>query len=185
MAKRPLTTVVRFSRDYRRPPRFGMGLPPKRPHRPPHDPVTYLRAVIVASVLGLLLLPSFADAVSAALKPALRGATGCRVVQVVDGDTVTLWCNGGPERARVAGFDTPELFSPSCAGELAAALSAKWRLRWLLWTASEVVVVKEGRDRYDRALVAVFTDGTNISHRMIADGHARSYDGGQRASWCG
>ena len=71
-----------------------------------------------------------------------------------------MWCPGrGDAKARLTGFDTPELFSPSCPAELAAAIRAKWALRLVLFRAEEVRLVRQGTDRYGRALVAAFVDG--------------------------
>lgn len=177
--------VVAFGRDYGRQPRRGIGLPPHRPRRrAPADPVTYLKGVIVAAAGTLLILPYAADALAGLARPGEAGA-GCRVVQVVDGDTVGLWCPvRGYERARLLGFDTPELFSPSCVGEFLDAAKAKWRLRLLVWTAGEVRTVRSGEDRYGRALVSLFLDGADVRHEMIGTGHARPYSGGERQGWC-
>ena len=116
----------------------------------------------------------------------LRPVTdGCRVVYVVDGDTVDFSCPGeGLIRARVTGFDAPELYSPQCASEAAAALASQTYLRWVFGTADELRVILGGRDRYDRRLVEVFVDGQRLADRMVEAGHARTYDGGARTGWC-
>ncbi|MDI3335036.1 thermonuclease family protein [Defluviimonas aestuarii] len=182
MARRR-NNVVRYSRDYRRPPKWNMGLPPRRNRLA--DPRFYLRAVIGLATVGLVVLPGIADATLSILRPLAGGEESCRIYQVVDGDTVRMWCPGrGNVSARLKGFDTPELFSPQCASELAAAVKAKWALRLVLWQADEVRIVREGTDRYDRALVTVFIDGAPLARRMIADGHARAYGGGIRQTWC-
>ncbi len=155
------------------------------------DPRRYLGGVFGAALLGLAVLPSVGDAVNAAMRPGLAGMFGgdaaesCRVVSVVDGDTVTLWCPGQvPARARLVGFDTPELFSPRCAWEAQQALRAKWRLRLLIWTAADVQVMPRGYDRYDRVLVTMMLDGRPVARTMVEEGLARRYDGGRRAGWC-
>jgi hypothetical protein len=177
--------VVPFSRDYRRPPRWSMGLPPRRPRRPPADPRRYLRLAILIGVAALVVLPSVADALGGILKRLAPRAEGCQIVQVIDGDTVTLWCAGrGATRARLIGYDTPELFGPSCVSELWRAWTAKWQLRRQLWLAGEVKVIRSGEDRYGRALATVFVDGQNVARRMIAAGNARPYGGGERQGWC-
>lgn len=163
-----------------------MGLPPRR--KPPRwrlaDPRAYLWGVIGTAALLLVLLPFAADGVNAALGP--KGATGCRVLRVVDGDTVTLWCPGAaPTRARLTGYDAPEVSSPGCAAELAAGLAATWALRRMLWQAETLTVTRRGQDRYGRALVALTLDGRPLAPAMIAAGHGRPYDGGRRAGWCG
>lgn len=144
-----------------------------------------LRRLTVLSAAGLLGLPLLADIASAAKRLASGGDDGCRIVNVIDGDTVTVWCgSGGIERARLTGFDTPEKFSPGCVSELLAAERATWALRWMVFSADKVAVVTEGRDRYDRLLAAMILDGTPLHRLMIRDGHARAYDGGRRGSWC-
>jgi micrococcal nuclease len=149
------------------------------------DPLFYLRAVIVISCLALVVLPLLTDGALAISQPLKSGDTSCRVVRVIDGDTLDLWCSGsGFERARLVGFDAPELFSPDCTSELIAAQKAKWALRGILLTG-KVLSLKRGRsDKYDRRLVMITVDGNLLSHRMIEDGHARAYGRGQRQSWC-
>lgn len=164
-----------------------MGLPPRRPRRAGRmaDPRFYLRAVIVAASLGLIVLPAASDAVIAVARPTGDGTGLCRIYQVIDGDTVRLWCPGrGSTSARLSGFDAPELFSPACPAEVIAAAKAKWALRLALWTAGEVTLVRQGSDRYERALVAVHLDGEPLARRMIDGGHARPYAGGRREGWC-
>ncbi|HBS49679.1 MAG TPA: hypothetical protein DEA05_06140 [Rhodobacteraceae bacterium] len=82
------------------------------------------------------------------------------------------------------GFDAPEKFSPGCASELSRAIRATWHLRWLLAKAEDVAVVREGTDRYGRALVRAWIDEEALALRMVRDGQARIYSGGPRAGWC-
>ena len=180
--------IVPYSRDYRRAPRWGMGLPPRRPRHWWHrfaDPQIYLRAVIGFSVLALLIIPLLADGALAVARPIASGSDACRVVHVVDGDTADLWCNGtGLERVRFIGFDAPELFSPACATEFVAAQKAKWALRAILFASSDLRLQRGKEDRYDRRLVTLWIGTDLLSQRMIKGGHARAYSGGQRKGWC-
>ena len=147
------------------------------------DPVFYLKAVIGIAALGLIALPYGADAVNLILAP--KAADGCRVVSVTDGDTVRIWCPAkGIEKARIMGYDTPEVFSPSCASELARGYAATWALRRMLFGAEELTIVRRGYDRYDRVLIFMAVDGEPVARRMIDGGHARAYAGGKRGSWC-
>lgn len=150
------------------------------------DPVSLLRSVIMTSIAALIVLPYVGDAAQGILKnPGEPKA--CRIVNVVDGDTVGMLCpsSTGLERARLTGFDTPELFKPSCGQEFLKAVEAKWKLRALIWTAEDISIVKRGTDRYGRRLIWVGRDGRPIAEAMIASGLARPYDGGQRRGWCG
>ncbi len=149
------------------------------------DPLFYLRAIIFVSILGLLVLPLGADAINAIARPVVGARGDCRVLSVVDGDTVSLWCSGrAPERARLTGFDAPELFSPQCVSEFIAAQQATWALRAMIFRAQNLSVTRAGTDRYDRALISITLDGQAVSRKMITAGHARSYQGGHRAGWC-
>jgi micrococcal nuclease len=175
-------------RAYRRPPRWGMGLPPQKPRRWWHriaDPLFYLRALIAASMMALLVIPLVADAALALARPITSGTDQCRVLHVVDGDTADIWCAAtGFERARLVGFDAPELFSPKCAAELIAAQKAKWALRATLLGDADLRLQRGKLDRYDRRLVTIWVGQHLLAKRMIADGYARGYDGGLRQTWC-
>lgn len=134
-------------------------------------------------------LPAAGDALIAMSKPVrgggASGARLCRVPLVIDGDTVELMCADAPrQRARLVGFDAPELFGPRCAWEWQAALRAKWRLRRMIWQAGEIAVIRRGHDRYGRALVAMTIDGRPVAETLIAAGLAPPYDGGRRQGWC-
>lgn len=192
MARRK-NNVIPYSRGHAKPNAFrklGAGRGPRPPRRSRSgwqlaDPRFYLSAVVVVASVLLIVLPGIADVTLAAVRPASVAGGSCRIYQVVDGDTVRMWCPArGNTSARLTGFDTPELFSPSCPSELIAAMRAKWALRLVLLRAGDVRLVREGTDRYGRALVAAFVDGEPLARRMIADGHARAYSGGLRKGWC-
>jgi micrococcal nuclease len=167
-----------------------MGLPPRRPKKRwwqrMADPVFYLRAVIVVASVALVIVPMLADGALAVARPMASADGACRVLRVVDGDTVTIWCPAsGVERARLAGFDAPELFSPRCSAELLAAQKAKWALRGMLLSGGDLRLERGGLDRYDRRLVTVRVGQMPLARLMIQGGHGRSYGGGLRAGWCG
>jgi micrococcal nuclease len=184
--------ITSLSRDRRRPPRWSMGLPPRRPPgrftrllQRIVNPVFYLKAVIGLGLFGLLILPSLADLINAATKPVQSADGSCRILRVIDGDTVTLMCpEEGLGSARLMGFDTPEKYSPKCVGEFIAAEKATWALRTLIQKADRLKVTHEGSDQYGRALVRLQLDGVDASRLMIRQGLARKYDGGPRGSWC-
>ncbi|WP_297774777.1 thermonuclease family protein [uncultured Roseovarius sp.] len=164
-----------------------MGTPPDQRKRAVRDKIAdprfYLRAVIVVCAMALIALPLTSDVF--VTSKTQNTVTGCRVVHVTDGDTVRLYCSGrGFLSGRLTGFDTPELFSPRCFTEFAMALRAKWALRWLLLTTEDITVVREGTDRYDRALIFLAADGVPVARTMIERGHARAYDGDRRKGWC-
>ncbi len=170
-------------RDDSRPRRPHTRVPSRRPRRRPVDPALWLKATIVLAGAGLVVLPLVADGVTAAFGP--TNGTGCRVVSVIDGDTVRMWCQPrGLFTARLAGFDTPEVFSPHCAAELAKGTAATWALRRILWSGEVLSLTYFGPDRYGREIVGLAIDGRPVADRMISEGHARPYDGGPRQGWC-
>lgn len=129
----------------------------------------------------MVLLPPASDA----LLGLRRTVEGCRVVHVVDGDTVDLLCPGGElTRVRVTGFDAPELYSPQCASEAGRAVAAQTHLRWTLARAGALEVIPGGVDRYGRRLAEIVVDDRRLADIMIESGHARPYSGGPRAGWC-
>jgi micrococcal nuclease len=144
-----------------------------------------LRRRLTWVLIAFVAVPAALDAGIGVMHPVQVGGEICRIMQVIDGDTVTLWCTGqGAARARLTGFDTPELYSPQCLGEAVAAQQAKWALRLMLIGAADLQIIRGGADRYGRSLVALSDGPMPIADRMIAAGHARPYGGGQRDGWC-
>ena len=179
--------VTRFYRGARRHKKWDLGTPPKQRGRTIRHKITeprfYLRAVIVVCGMALIALPLTSDAFITTRTQ--DTVTGCRVVQVTDGDTVRLYCSGrGFISGRLTGLDAPELFSPRCSSEFTMALRAKWALRWILLTAEEITIVRKGTDRYERALIFLASDGVPVARMMIERGRARPYQGGPREGWC-
>lgn len=114
------------------------------------------------------------------------GRTDCSVRRVIDGDTVDLDCPGaGLLRARLLGFDTPEVSSPGCAAELSLGSAATLALARRISASGEMRVDLRGSDHYGRRLARLSLDGRDVAGPMIAEGLARPYDGGRRRSWCG
>lgn len=149
------------------------------------SPLSYLRWALSVALLGGLLVPALVDVVTAARQPIASEAGRCRILSVIDGDTVTLACEDlGVVRARLQGLDAPEKYSPRCAAEWMAAERAGWALRGILMQAETVDLTLGGRDRYDRVLVSLRADGEDVARQMIRAGHARAYGGGLRGSWC-
>jgi endonuclease YncB( thermonuclease family) len=110
------------------------------------------------------------------------------VLYTVDGDTfdarIALW-PGREHRARVRlrNIDAPELHA-ACEQELRKAEVSKRALRTLLGEGG-VSIYNLGPDKYGRIVADAATRTTpNVSAALVAAGHARSYLGGQRQSWC-
>ena len=149
------------------------------------DPRFYLKMVMLLAVLALFLVPTIADLANATMKTVSSTEGSCRILRVVDGDTVTLICpEDGMQSARLLGFDTPEKYAPRCLAEFIAAEQASWALRTMIQKADRITLSQEGRDQYGRALVRLTLDGQDVATRMVRAGHARTYGGGLRGTWC-
>ncbi|MBY0351844.1 thermonuclease family protein [Tabrizicola sp.] len=149
------------------------------------DPRLFVKLVLGVAVAGLVVVPLAADLVNAATKTASSTQGDCRIVRVIDGDTVSLLCpEDGIENARLLGFDTPEKYAPRCLGEFMAAERASWHLRALIQRADQLTLTRDGRDRYGRALVRLELDGVDVARTMVRDGYGRAYGGGLRGTWC-
>jgi micrococcal nuclease len=143
----------------------------------------------VAALLGFAALVTSCQVAQAPAPTALpdeaRVASACRVVSVVDGDTVEMACaGGGAFRARLTGYDTPESHEPGCAAEARAGRQATQRLNALLAGARSVEPRFGGIDRYGRHLVRLTVDGRDVGAILIAEGLAVPYSGGRRIDWC-
>lgn len=111
------------------------------------------------------------------------------VLHVVDGDTfvarVRLW--PGMEvrtKVRLRGIDAAEMHA-ACDRERQLAEAATSALRALL-QQGPVTIFNVGPDKYSGRVVADSATKAmpNISRALIEAGHARTYTGGRRASWC-
>jgi endonuclease YncB( thermonuclease family) len=115
----------------------------------------------------------------------MPSGANCRVLNVVDGDTVDMTCTDtGRFRARLTGYDTPESYAPGCRSEAALANRATARLRDLLRGANTLDARLGNYDRYGRRLVALRLDGLDVSDTLVGEGLAMRYSGGRRIDWC-
>lgn len=114
----------------------------------------------------------------------------CKVLRVVDGDTVDVDIDLGFDvwlrkaRVRLAGIDTAELHAKDAA-ERARAQAAQARVASLLPADGgfvELTVEKYGADeKFGRILGRLRTAaGFDVASTLLAEGHARAYDGGKR-----
>ncbi|MGL5446584.1 MAG: thermonuclease family protein [Rhabdaerophilum sp.] len=111
---------------------------------------------------------AFALAITACQPPPAH-----RFTCVVDGDTV--WIEG--EKIRLLDIDAPEM-EGRCAAERAFALRSRNRLIVLL-RGREVVIARDGVDRYGRTLARL----GDVGEQLVREGLARRW--GDRRGWCG
>lgn len=145
-------------------------------------------SVLARSTLALLTILAFAPARAAEI---LTGPASATVLEVIDGDTITvsarIWLGQAVEtRVRLAGIDTPELRGDCQAERELAARAREWLVESL--SSGQVVLTEIRYGTYAGRVVArISTVGTpDIADTLIAAGLARPYGGrGARPDWCG
>jgi micrococcal nuclease len=102
-----------------------------------------------------------------------------RVVQVHDGDTITVVCDLGWKincqvSVRIAHINAPELATPE--GKAADAFVLTF-----CKAGDEVTLTSHSLDKYGRTLGSItLTDGRDFGTIMLAAGAALPYEGGKR-----
>ena len=129
-------------------------------------------------------------AIPAAAAEVLAGPVPATVLDVVDGDTITvrarIWLGQAIEtRVRLAGIDTPELRG-RCAEERALAVRARDALAAQI-AGRQITLTEIRYGTYAGRVVARVTAETtsDIGRFLLAQGLARVYAGrGPRPEWC-
>jgi len=139
----------------------------------------------IAAVSALALL-SACTSVSDTSKTSAAFGQAISVLDIIDGDTIKIQDqrSGAISDARLVGYDTPEIFEPGCAEELALGQKATQRLQVLLARARDISTAPLGTDRFGRQLLRVNLDGRDLASIMVSEGLAVPYDGGRRINWC-
>lgn len=94
----------------------------------------------------------------------------CRVLRIIDGDTVTLDCgpNHNNVRVRLACIDAPETHQPPWGEQSTNHLKQL--------TGNHVTLISEGTDRWNRTIGRLIDhSGDDINRRMVTDGWAAVY----------
>jgi micrococcal nuclease len=141
--------------------------------------INYLAAVALLATL----IPHTTHA-----KPVWPGPVEASVVNVYDGDTLTVDARPWPQitlrvSVRFHGIDTPEIRG-KYAFETEHAQRAKDRTQSLVGT--QVTLSQMFLGKYAGCVVAhvANSDGIDVAQALITEGLARSYDGGPRPAWC-
>ncbi|MDG4647670.1 thermonuclease family protein [Roseibacterium sp. SDUM158017] len=143
-------------------------------------------APVLALLLALLVASCYAVGPQNNVQGHGAAIPECDVTYVIDGDTVEMICVGlGEIRARLAGYDAPEVFSPACPREARLGREATERLSALLDAASSVEPRFDGMDRYGRHIVRMDIDGRDVARTMVAEDLAVPFPSGSRPDWCG
>lgn len=102
-------------------------------------------------------------------------------VRVWDGDSIRLDAAHHFEAVRLYNIDAPEI-EGQCAFETELAQRAKARLAEIM-NGQQVIVRRQGTDRYGRTLAAVLVDGADAGDMLVREGLARTWTG-RREQWC-
>jgi len=147
----------------------------------------------LASAAALAAVCAVGPPASAAAPVSLAGPIPATVVEVIDGDTLSvragIWIGQAIEtRVRIAGIDAPEM-TGACRRERALARAARAFVISRLGAASGPARVRLYDVRYGkyagRVLARVETAaGEDVGVALLVRGLARPYGGGRRASWC-
>lgn len=129
-----------------------------------------LLLIVAAAYIADVPLPAFPS------KPELNGFY--RVMQVYDGDTISLLKDGERVSVRLIGIDSPEVDTPytkaECFGSEASA-HAKTLLDGQM-VRIETDPTQDMYDVYQRLLAYVYLqDGTFVNEHLVAEGFAREY----------
>ncbi len=140
------------------------------------------------------ILPHAVSGDMGALRPrqdVLVGPVSARVVRVTDGDTVQIAAETLPgyfvtTDIRIGGIDTPEKGGRAkCDGEAALATRASSATRALIEGQTVQLSNVEFEKYGGRMLGSIRTQGgVDAAQNLVAQGLARSYDGGTKQSWC-
>lgn len=91
----------------------------------------------------------------------------CRVLNIYDGDTVTVACSGQRERVRLYCIDAPEM------GQAPWGRRSRDYLRRI--TPAQVRLVTHGRDRYGRVIGELFDGDRSLNLALVEAGEAVVY----------
>lgn len=110
----------------------------------------------------------------------------CRLLDVIDGDTVELEIELGfharlTVRVRLDGIDTPELRGKTTDERRSAHDAQALVAQWCEARADRIILrtVRDGRDKFGRLLATLIDQdtGETVQQALIEAGLARPYDG--------
>jgi micrococcal nuclease len=142
---------------------------------------------LIRAIAAFVIVAAWAGPGEAAQR--LTGPYHAAVERVVDGDTlgvrVTVWLAQDLNvLVRIRGIDAPEVRG-RCHSEKVGARAATAALERLVSDGPVVLTEIEGGKYFGRVVADVATaGGADVGTALVAAGHARSYDGGRRRSWC-
>ena len=122
-------------------------------------------------VAGLgIAAPWLVSAGSGPMKSTQANLQTCTVMNVYDGDTVTLKCEGKRQKVRLYCIDAPEM------GQRPWGRESRDYLRDLLPRGIKVQITTHARDRYGRLVADVIVNEGSVNLAMVISGRASVYD---------
>jgi len=106
-------------------------------------------------------------------------------ILAIDGDTYQI----AGKRLRLAGWDSPESGNAAnCRAEHELGIRAEAQARLFVSTGRTAILQRLGEDQYQREVVRIWLDGTDIGKMLQVDGlavpiHKDEMSG--KADWCG
>jgi micrococcal nuclease len=126
-------------------------------------------------ILALLILPNILNKTS--LKPVVEKVGTYKVIEVFDGDTISVNYDGVTEKVRLIGIDTPETHKPDtppqCYGKEASDF-LKNRIEGK-YVKLEADPKSTPRDRYSRLLRYVYYEDVFINAEIVEKGYGFAY----------
>jgi len=107
----------------------------------------------------------------------------CKVVKVVDGDTIDLDIDLGfgvwmrKQRIRMYGIDTPESRTRDLEEKKYGLAAKDFLVKWTNAGGLVLKTHKDGKGKFGRILGELWCFDTNINEKMIEEHHAVKYHG--------
>ena len=107
----------------------------------------------------------------------------CKMVRVVDGDTVDVDIDLGfgvwlrDQRIRLYGIDTPESRTSDPSEKLYGKAATEFLKKWLDGGDVTIKTHKDERGKFGRILGELWVFDTNVNRKMIEEHHAVEYHG--------
>lgn len=110
-------------------------------------------------------------------EPAAIGVRTVKVLRAVDGDTIFVRDReGGVERVRYIGVDTPESVKPDTPVQCFGHEASEFNRRMVAGKSVRLVPDREPRDKYGRSLAFVYVGGTLVNAELLKRGYARTIE---------
>ena len=107
----------------------------------------------------------------------------CKVVKIVDGDTIDVDIDLGfgvwlkKQRIRLFGIDTPESRTRDLEEKKYGLAAKEYLTKWLTSGGVKIRTQKDAKGKFGRILGEMYCYDTNVNEKMIEEYHAVRYHG--------